>query len=95
MAPVAGENNRMQSEKKEEARAERDELMTEFERVTLEWAALDPTSEEGKEKAAARSALAGKLGQSFWKWDPYVRARTYYHRSGVIDEKGNVNYQAS
>lgn len=95
VAPVAGENDRLRSEKKEEARKERDELETQFEKLTLEWAALDPTSEEGKEKAAARSALAGKLGEAFWKLDPYVRARTNYHRTGVIDEQGNVNYQAS
>lgn len=93
--PSPGENYRMQSEKKDDARAERDELMVQFENLTLEWAALDPTSEEGKEKAAGRSALAGKLGGSFWKLDPYVRARTYYHRAAVIDEQGNVNYQAS
>lgn len=85
----------MQSEKKHEVRAERDELVAQFEKATLEWASLDPMSEEAKEKAAARSALAGKLGDSFWKLDPYVRARTYYHRSGVIDEQGNVNYKAS
>ena len=95
IAPTPGENNRMQSEKKDNARAERDELVAQFESLTLEWAELDPTSEEGKEKAAGRSALAGKLGDSFWKLDPYVRARTYYHRAGVIDEQGKVNYQAS
>lgn len=84
----------MQSEQ-DGARAERDELVTQFENLTLQWAALDPTSEEGKEKAAGRSALADKLGSSFWKLDPYVRARTHYHRAGVIDEQGNVDYQVS
>lgn len=91
--PTPGENDWMQSEKKDEARAERDELVAQFESLTLEWAALDPASEEGREKAAGRHALAGKLGASFWKLDPYVRARTYYHRTGVIDEQGNVNFQ--
>ena len=92
--PTQGENDRMQSEKKDDARKEREELVGRFEKLTLEWAAVDPASEEGKEKEAARTALAGELGESFWRLDPYVRARTYYHRAGVIDEKGNVNFQA-
>ena len=84
----------MQSEKKDEARKERDKLVGRFEKLTLEWAALDPDSKEGREKEAGRRALAGELAGCFWRLDPYVRARTYYHRAGVVDEQGNVNFQA-
>lgn len=95
MAPVEGENARMASEKRDEVRAERDVLVKRFEALTLDWANSDPASEEGKKKAAERTAVAGLLSGSFWKLDPYVRARTYYHRVGVIDEQGKVNYKAA
>lgn len=93
--PSQGENERMRSEKKDEVQAERDALVGQFEGLTLEWAGLDPDSEEGGKKKAERTALADKLGASFWKLDPYVRARTYYHRTGALDDQGNVDYMAA
>ncbi|KAK3361828.1 CRAL-TRIO domain-containing protein [Lasiosphaeria ovina] len=45
--------------------------------------------------AARRDELAGQLRESFWKLDPYVRARTYYHRVGVIGPAGEVDYKAA
>jgi len=92
--PVEGENVRMQSEKKDEVHAERNELIQQFELLTAKWASFDPQSPEGRQKAAERRELAQRLGESFWKLDPYVRARTYYHRTGVIDN-GVVDYQAA
>lgn len=93
--PTHGENDRMRSEKKDEVRAERDALAARFEKLTLEWAGTDPASGEGRAKDAERTALAGELGRSFWRMDPYVRARTYYHRAGVIGEQGNVDFKAA
>ncbi|KAK0643958.1 CRAL-TRIO domain-containing protein [Cercophora newfieldiana] len=91
---VEGENARMQSEKKDEMHAERNGLIQQFELLTVEWASFDPDSVEGRRKAAERDDLAKQLGDSFWKLDPYVRARTYYHRAGVIDN-GVIDFKAA
>ena len=85
----------MRSEKKVDVRAERDVLVGQFENLTLEWAGMDPVSEEGRKKAAERTALVEKLAASYWKLDPYIRARTYYHRVGTLDEQGNVDYKGA
>jgi hypothetical protein len=93
--PVEGENERMQSEKKEEVQAERDELARQFEQRSLEWAKVTPGSDDGKQKVTERCELAERLRESYWRLDPYVRARTYYHRAGVIDGRGIVDYKAA
>jgi hypothetical protein len=95
VGPVAGENDRMQSEKKEEAQAERSDLIRQFEQLSVEWAKSEPGSDGAKQKAAERDEVAKKLGESFWTLDPYVRARTYYHRVGVLDAHGAVDYKAA
>ena len=95
MEPVPGENAKMRSEKgKDEALAHRHELILRFEQVTSQWVCLDPVSIEGKGKKAEREELVGLLKESFWRLDPYVRARTHYHRLGVIDGAGGVDYMA-
>lgn len=93
--PVKGENERIQSEKKEELEAERDQLARRFEQLSLEWAKVKPGSVDGKQKSTERSELAERLRESYWKLDPYVRARTYYHRAGVIGAHGAVDYKAA
>jgi hypothetical protein len=93
--PVDGENERMQSEKKEEVEAARSELIRQFEQLSLEWARAKPGSAEASQKETERRDLAEGLRESCWKLDPYVRARTYYHRAGVISGQGAVDYQAA
>lgn len=93
--PVDGENERMQSEKKEELEAERSELIHQFEQLSLEWAKVKPGGPDTKRKVTERCELASKLRQNHWKLDPYVRARTYYHRAGVIGTLGEVDYKAA
>ncbi|KAK0718603.1 CRAL-TRIO domain-containing protein [Lasiosphaeria miniovina] len=60
-------------------------------------AAADVDVEAARRKVAAerRNELAGQLRESFWKLGPYVRARTYYHRVGVIGPAGEVDYKAA
>ncbi|KAL2130258.1 hypothetical protein VTI74DRAFT_6697 [Chaetomium olivicolor] len=95
IGPVEGENERMQSEKKEDVEAERNELIRQFEQLSLEWAKVKPGSADAKQKATERCELAERLRESDWKLDPYVRARTYYHRAGVIGALGAVDYKAA
>lgn len=95
--PAEGENERMHAgeEKKAEVQGERHELIEQFEKLSIEWAKLEPGSAEATRKYADRRKLAEKLGQSYWTLEPYVRARTYYHRVGVIDASGKVDYKAA
>ncbi|KAI0431747.1 CRAL/TRIO domain-containing protein [Xylaria sp. FL1042] len=84
--PVEGENARLdESEKRAEIKKERDELTGEFEKCTIEWASLAANSPEEKEKGSQRTQLADHLTNSYWKLDPYIRARTYFHRTGMIE----------
>jgi hypothetical protein len=92
---VEGEDECMQSEKKEELEAERMELIRRFEQMSVEWAKVKPGSVDAKQKMAERRELAERLGESYRKLDPYTRARTYYHRAGVIDALGAVDYKAA
>lgn len=94
--PSVGEDNKTKDEeKKAKIQDERKELAQEFERETVSWVALDPTSTEAEEVAARRSEISKQLSANFWQLDPYRRARTYYQRAGVIDDKGMVDLQAA
>ncbi|KAI8623358.1 CRAL/TRIO domain-containing protein [Xylariaceae sp. FL1651] len=85
--PVPGENARLEkSEKRREIQKERNELICDFERVTAAWASLEPESPAGNEKGSRRSELADQLSVSYWKLDPYIRAKTYYHRVGMLND---------
>ncbi|KAF2966596.1 hypothetical protein GQX73_g6975 [Xylaria multiplex] len=83
--PVAGENARLdESEKRAEIQQERNELIAEFERETIAWASLVTASTAEIEKTSRRNEAADQLRGSYWKLDPYIRARTYFHRLGMI-----------
>ena len=94
--PVPGENDKLQSsEKKAKVQDERFELEREFEKETIEWLKLDPESQEGQDQTKRRTEVAKELNSNYWKLDPYIRAKTYYHRVGVVDDDGNVDYLAA
>ncbi|KAI1155442.1 CRAL/TRIO domain-containing protein [Nemania diffusa] len=82
--PIADENVKL-SEAKERAEIEqeRKELIGEFELETIGWASLAADSSSAKEKAAGRIEIADQLSRNYWRLDPYIRARTYYHRIGM------------
>lgn len=84
-----------EDEKRTQIQEERDDLARQFDQTTIEWMALDPKSEEAKAKANTRLELAKRLRENYWKIDPYIRARTYYHRAGVVGAAGEVNFQAA
>jgi hypothetical protein len=85
----------MHLEKKADIAAERNGLVCRFEQLSMEWAKLDAGSADAKQKVAERNQLAKQLSQSYWNLDPYVRARSYYDRVGVIDSLGRVDYKAA
>ncbi|RSM05112.1 hypothetical protein CDV31_009746 [Fusarium ambrosium] len=94
--PVPTENERMRSEeKKVKVQQERDELISQFNRLTADWASLEPEFVLGKEKNVERDELVKVLQLNYWRLDPYVRATTYYHRVGVVTRVGDVDFKAA
>ncbi|CAG8448967.1 10014_t:CDS:2 [Ambispora leptoticha] len=88
--PREGENDRMKDEKtKQEKIRIRQELEVKFEELTKNWIA-DSSNEQIKKE---RNELKGKLRQAQWELDPYIRARTYYHRIGVLREDGSCIWE--
>jgi hypothetical protein len=94
--PVPTENERMESEeKKTKIQIERQELIDQFEQSTVEWATLDHGSEASLEAKGRRDELAQLLELNYWKLDPYIRSSTYYHRTGVVNRQGGVDFKAA
>jgi CRAL/TRIO-like protein len=92
--PKASENEHP-PDKRPEIEAERESLLKKFEELTAEWAAMGPESADARQKMDERTETAKLIGDNFWKFDPYVRARTYYHRVGVVGPAGEVDYKAA
>ncbi|KAF9376313.1 hypothetical protein CPB97_010894 [Podila verticillata] len=81
---VAGENDRMKdTETKERLLEEWKAIMWKFEALTREWIdckkVAGARSEEDIE--AERLAITKELRVAYFKLDPYIRARSLYHRS--------------
>ncbi|KIL94182.1 hypothetical protein FAVG1_02744 [Fusarium avenaceum] len=92
---VPSENERMGSEEKKiKIQIERQELIDQFEQLTFEWATGQDSgaSLEAKER---RDELAQLLELNYWKLDPYIRSGTYYHRAGVVNRQGGVDFKAA
>ena len=83
--PVAGENDRLRmDEKRAELQSQRWELIGRFEELTRGWVA----GADDAGKAEEREAVVRELQACYWRLDPYVRARTHYHRTGAADGLG-------
>lgn len=95
--PRVGENDCLdKAEKRAEVQSERDELADAFERLTLEWIVSQHQSKQSSEKETERQAVAQQLFENYWKLDPYIRARTLYHRAGTLDAStGKADFKAS
>ncbi|KAI1858739.1 hypothetical protein JX265_010401 [Neoarthrinium moseri] len=94
--PVTGENARLkEEEKKAKIQEERSELIREFEQETVGWVSPQCQSSPDNKNESRRDQVTRQLGLNYWKLDPYIRARTYYHRVGVVDDKGEVDFKAA
>ncbi|KAH8648681.1 CRAL-TRIO domain-containing protein [Xylariales sp. PMI_506] len=91
--PQAGENDCFQEEeKKAPIEAERAKIIDEYEAATISWAALELESDAATEMAAKRAELAERLRVNYWQIDPFVRSRSFYDRTGILDREGVVNF---
>ncbi|KAF8985390.1 hypothetical protein BGZ46_004502 [Entomortierella lignicola] len=92
---VPGENDRMKdTATKERLTQEWKAIMWKFEAVTREWIACEKT--EGARPMsvieAERSQIVKEIRVAFFKLEPYIRARTIYHRTErpVMQADGSV-----
>ncbi|KAK3305716.1 CRAL-TRIO domain-containing protein [Chaetomium strumarium] len=90
--PVEGENDKLNdTETRDRLLAARQELYKEYEETTLEWI-QNPEGDKASEIKARRNAIANKLREDYWNVDPYLRARSYYDRIGVLQPGGKLNW---
>jgi hypothetical protein len=91
--PVPGENDKMKDTiTRDKLLIGREELVHEYEQLILDWIAGDNQIEELRKK---RHEVANKLRADYWKLDPYIRARSYYDRVGLIKEGGLIDFYPS
>ena len=89
--PAAGENAAMRDAAARDAlAAERERLYDEYERRTADWIA-EPDPARRAALARDRDDIAAKLHAQYWRLDPYIRARSFYDRVGVIKPGGRVD----
>lgn len=90
--PVPGENDKMKdTETRDRLLANRAQLFRDYEEATMEWIQT-PAGEQGQEIKARRDAIAADLREDYWIVDPYIRARSLYDRTGVLQPGGKLDY---
>ncbi|KAN0101902.1 hypothetical protein V8E51_012412 [Hyaloscypha variabilis] len=88
--PVPGENDTMKdTETRDKLLLAREEIVKEYEKATLEW--IQGTGDQNAVKKS-RNEIASKLKVDYWGLDPYVRARSYYDRVGMINPGGKIQF---
>ncbi|KAE9369605.1 CRAL/TRIO domain-containing protein [Stipitochalara longipes BDJ] len=88
--PVPGENDTMKDiATRDKLLLAREEIVKEYEKVTLEW--IRGTGDVDAVKKS-RNEIASKLKVDYWGLDPYVRARSYYDRVGMINPGGKIQF---
>jgi hypothetical protein len=91
--PVEGENAKLaDTETRDRLLAARAALYQEYEQATMEWIQSGGEGEKGAEIKARRNAIAGRLRDDYWNVDPYLRARSYYDRIGVLLPGGKLDW---
>ena len=89
--PVPGENDAMKdTETRDKMLAEREKLVEDYEKATIDW--IHGASGNLTEIKAGRNVIANRLRENYWRLDPYVRARSYYDRVGMITPGGRLQF---
>ena len=87
--PRPGENDQMKDEiTKQRLLDERAKVVEEFEKATQDWI-------KGFSVTQQRTELAERLRLGYWQLDPYLRSRSLYDRTGVIQKNGNIEHYAA
>ncbi|KAF0525728.1 CRAL/TRIO domain-containing protein [Gigaspora margarita] len=87
--PKENENYRMKDEvTKKQMLEKRHSLERDFEKLTKQWLS-EPDNEQIKNE---RNQMKIQLRKAQLELDPYIRARTYYDRIGVLREDGSCDW---
>ncbi|KAL2129482.1 hypothetical protein VTI74DRAFT_7691 [Chaetomium olivicolor] len=90
--PIEGENAKMaDTETRDRLLAARAGLYKEYEDATLEWI-RNPEGEKAAAIKKRREEIAERMRVDYWGVDPYLRARSYYDRTGVLLPGGKLNW---
>ncbi|MCJ1288457.1 hypothetical protein MMC26_007815 [Xylographa opegraphella] len=89
--PQPDENERMKDDTtRHRLLDERATVVKDFENATQKWIRSAPQTDTGVEQK--RNSLAEELRKGYWRLDPYLRARTWYDRTGIIKPGGIIDY---
>ena len=92
--PIPGENDKMKdTETRDRLLAARELLIREYEQATVQWI-QNPEGDAATEIKAKRNALAAQLRTDYFVLDPYIRARSWYDRTGVLQPGGTLEFYA-
>jgi hypothetical protein len=93
--PIPGEDNAMADETaKQSLLKERAATVLKFEETTISWIKEAPAKDFNilGDLKRQRGELATSLRENYWKLDPYIRAKTFYDRMGLIGEGGIISF---
>ncbi|MCJ1394974.1 hypothetical protein MMC18_007855 [Xylographa bjoerkii] len=89
--PQPDENDKMKdNDTRQRLLEERTKVVKEFEDVTQKWIQSPPQADAVL--GQKRNSLAEQLRKGYWQLDPYLRARTWYDRTGMIKPGGTIEY---
>ncbi|CAK7266718.1 phosphatidylinositol transfer protein csr1 [Sporothrix epigloea] len=92
--PEAGENDKMKDTvTRDKLLTERGHLYRAFEDATAQWV-LNSDDGQTKTLCAKREEVATQLREQYWTLDPYIRARSFYDRTGMLRPDGTVDFYA-
>jgi hypothetical protein len=90
--PAEGENAKLDdTATRDRLLAAREGLYKEYEAATLEWI-QNGEGDKAAEIKERRNAIASRLRDDYWNVDPYLRARSYYDRIGVLLPGGKLDW---
>ncbi|KUJ14728.1 CRAL/TRIO domain-containing protein [Mollisia scopiformis] len=91
--PVPGENDTMKdTATRDKLLAEREGFVDEYEKSTLDW--IHGNGDVSAVKLR-RNELANTLKEDYWRLDPYIRAKSFYDRTGMINPGGKIQFYPS
>lgn len=94
VGPVANENEKLRdTDTRKTLLEERNKLGDELFRLTTEWISSPGQTADPSVKSS-RDEVVKELRENYWKLDPYVRARTFMDRTGVIQGGGKIDFYA-
>ncbi|KAL8404588.1 hypothetical protein RB594_009444 [Gaeumannomyces avenae] len=89
IAPVPGENDKMKdTATRDKLLAERELIYRQYEDATLRMI-RDPTDQAARKE---RTEIVARMRTQYWQLDPYIRARSWYDRTGVLKPDGSIDY---